>query len=346
MFSQNLKYYRLKNNMKKKDLAEKVNVTPMTISYYESGKRKPSMDILKELAAVLGVRISDFLAVRNQNLVFSHGDFRKTSTLSKGQQEYVRESVEEYFSRFMTVVEILGGDVLPDTPACHVLALSTDDEENAKAMRRHLDLSAEGPVDDLIGRLEDKGILVYELQMDGSKFSCMNGFVSGRPYIAYNPEMSTERNRSTIAHELAHLMFVWPEDMEQSEIELKATSISGAFLFPSEDARRELGLRRRSISNDMTAVAAEYGISMMLLAKRAQVLEIVSDSAYKDFCIRASKMGWRNNEPSRIPVEKPRLFAQLVGRAVNEEDISLQRGAELLKVSYEQIVQLCCFSEV
>ena len=126
MFSQNLKYYRLKNNMKKKDLAEKVNVTPMTISYYESGKRKPSMDILKELAAVLGVRISDFLAVRNQNLVFSHGDFRKTSTLSKGQQEYVRESVEEYLSRFMTVVEILGGDVLPDTPACHVLALSTD----------------------------------------------------------------------------------------------------------------------------------------------------------------------------------------------------------------------------
>ena len=96
----------------------------------------------------------------------------------------------------------------------------------------------------------------------------------------------------------------------------------------------------------MTTVATEYGISMMLLAKRAQVLGIVSDSAYKDLCIRASKMGWRNNEPSRIPEENPRLFAQLVGRAVNEEDISLQRGAELLKVPYEQIVQLCCYSEV
>ena len=161
MFSQNLKYYRLKNNMTKKDLAEKVNVAPMTISHYESGKRKPSMEILKALASVLGVRVSDFLAVRNQNLVFSHGDFRKASTLTKGQQEYVRESVEEYFSRFMTVVEILGGDVLPDAPVFHALNLSADDEENAKAMRRHLDLSAEGPVDDLIGRLEDKGILVY-----------------------------------------------------------------------------------------------------------------------------------------------------------------------------------------
>lgn len=31
MFSQNLKYYRLKNNLTKKELAEKVNVAPMTI---------------------------------------------------------------------------------------------------------------------------------------------------------------------------------------------------------------------------------------------------------------------------------------------------------------------------
>lgn len=346
MFSQNLKYYRLKNNMTKKELAEKVNVAPMTISNYENGKRKPSMEILKSLASVLGVRMSDFLAVRNQNLVFSHGDFRKSSTLNKGQQEYVRESVEEYFSRFMTVVEILGGDVLPDAPACHSLALSIDNEENAKAMRRHLDLSAEGPIDDLIGRLEDKGILVYKLRMDGSKFSGMNGFVSGRPYIVYNPEMSAERNRSTIAHELAHLLFIWPNDMAQSEIEAKATAISGAFLFPLEDAKRELGLRRRSISNDMATVATEYGISMIMLAKRAQVLGIVNYSVYEDFCIRVSKMGWRTNEPPRIPEEVPRLFAQLVGRAVNEEDISLQRGAELLKVPYEQIVQLCCYSEV
>ena len=43
MFSKNLKYYRLKNNMSMKELASSIGVTPMTISYYESGERRPGM---------------------------------------------------------------------------------------------------------------------------------------------------------------------------------------------------------------------------------------------------------------------------------------------------------------
>ncbi|MBS3950809.1 MAG: helix-turn-helix transcriptional regulator, partial [Peptococcaceae bacterium] len=105
MFSKNLKYYRLKNAMSKKELAEQVSVSPMAISNYENGKRKPDMDLLKRMAMILGVRVSDFLAIRDEKLVFYHGELRKNSTLSVAQQDYVRESVEEYFNRFMTIVE-------------------------------------------------------------------------------------------------------------------------------------------------------------------------------------------------------------------------------------------------
>ena len=41
MFEKNLKYYRLKNKMTRKALAEAIGVTPMAISNYESGKRRP-----------------------------------------------------------------------------------------------------------------------------------------------------------------------------------------------------------------------------------------------------------------------------------------------------------------
>ena len=44
MFNKNLKYYRLKKNMSKKELASLIGVTPMAITYYESGERKPNMD--------------------------------------------------------------------------------------------------------------------------------------------------------------------------------------------------------------------------------------------------------------------------------------------------------------
>ena len=346
MFSKNLKFYRLRKRMSKKDLAVKVNVTPMAITNYEKGDRKPDMKILQALASALDVRVSDFLAVRDENIVFAHGEFRKNSSLSNTQQEYIRECVEEYFSRFMTVVELLGGDVLPDAPICHAIQLSEDPEKNAAALRAHLGFAKDGPIEDLIGKLENKGILLYECDINSDKFSGMNGFVNNRPYIVLNPQMTPERNRSTIVHELAHLMFVWPESLDDKDVEKMATAIGGAFLFPESDARRELGFRRSAVTRDMLLVAIEYGISMMLLVKRAELTHIVSEAAAKDFYIKASKAGWRTDEPSRIEKENPSLFKQLVYRAVNEEEISVQRGAELLQVSFNDVLAMLRFNEV
>ena len=293
MFSKNLKYYRLKNNMSKKELANQIHVSPMAISNYENGKRNPDMDLLKRIAKVLGVRVSDFLVVRNDKLVFSHGKFRKNANLSNAQQEYVRESVEEYFNRFMTAVEILGGAVLPDAPSTNALDLIGNCEEDAQSLREHLNLNVDGPIGNLTETLENKGILVYVCEIDNDKFSGMNGYVGDHPYIVVNRNMSPERNRSTIVHELSHLMFKWTEDLDDGDIEKLSTAISGAFLFPKADAIRELGIRRTVISKDMILVAQEYGISMFLLVKRAQLLGIISASLAKDFFINASKAGWR-----------------------------------------------------
>ena len=345
MFSKNLKYYRLKNNMSKKDLASLCNVSSMMITHYENGDRKPSMDTMKLLASSLNVKVSDFLAVRNENLAFQHGEFRKNSTLTKAQQEFVCEAVEEYFNRFYSAVELLGGDVLPQFPKCHALPITNDAEIDALALRKHLKLSCDGPIDDLIGILENKGILVYCLKIENDKFSGMNGFVDERPYIVINEGMTTERNRSTIAHELAHLMFIWPDNMDDKAIEKYATAISGAFLLPKADVIRELGIRRRAISKDMLLVCKEYGVSMYLLVKRAQIANVVTQSIADSFFIEAGMHGWRKHEPTRIAPEKPYLFDQLVYRAVNEQEISVQRGAELLRVPYNHVVEHCFFSE-
>ena len=346
MFSKNLKYYRLKKHMSKKELAEKANVTAMAVTNYEKGNRKPNMEILKALAAALDVRVSDFLIVRDENLSFTHGEFRRNSSLTVSQQEYIRESVEEYFSRFMSVVEILGGDVLPEAPLCHTIPMSMDPEKDAAALRRHIGFAEDGPVEDLIGKLENKGILIYECDPDNSSFSGMNGSVNGRPYIVLNLGMNPERNRSTAIHELAHLMFAWPENMKHKEIEQKATAISGAFLFPQTDVVRELGIHRSAVTNDMIPVAKEYGISVLLLVKRAELCGVLKPAVAKDFYVKASQAGWRTAEPSRIEKERPALFEQLVYRAVNEGDISVQRGAELLSVPYDSVQSMCRITEV
>ena len=141
-------------------------------------------------------------------------------------------------------------------------------------------------------------------------------------------------------------MFSWPDGIDEKEAEQMATAASGAFLFPQPDVLRELGVRRSAVANDMIPVAKEYGISMMLLVKRAELCGVISQTVAKNFFIKASQAGWRTAEPSRIGIERPMLFEQLVYRAVNEEDISVQRGAELLKVPYDKVLAMCHFTEV
>ena len=257
------------------------------------------------------------------------------------QQEYIRESVEEYMSRFYTIADILGGEVLPDAPACHSVTLTGHAETDAKALRKHLRFADAGPIGNLIELLENKGILVCCLDIHSDAFSGMNGLVDGRPYIVVNKNMSPERIRSTIVHEMVHFIFIWPETMEDKEIEDYATAVSGAFLLSEEDARREMGLRRSTITRDMTLICKEYGISMYLLVKRANLCGIITDSTAKDFYLKASQLGWRKKEPIRISREEPMLFSQLVFRAVSEKEISVQKGAELLRQPYEYVAGQC-----
>lgn len=337
MLGRNLRYYRLKNNMTIKELSEKIGVTNMAISNYEHDKRTPDMKVLRQLADVLNVKVVDFMEIRDENLCFEHGEFRKNTTLTKGKQELLHDSIEEYFNRFFTVVSFLGSTVLQNPPKIHELQLINDLEICAKKLRNWLNLSAEGPIINLINILENNGILVYIIDFPDNKFSGINGVVNGYPYIAINKNMTPERQRFTISHELAHMAFIWSDEISAKECEKISNGIAGAFLFPSKDAFRELGLKRSKIQGDMQVAAAEFGISMMCLAYRAKELNIVTESAYRSFMISVSQLGWQKNEPSRIEMESANLFKQLVYRAIEEEEINIQRGAELLNVSYKLI---------
>ena len=109
MLEKNLKYYRLRSGLSKRELASRIGVSAMAISHYENGERKPEIDILRRLAGELGVKLADFLAVRSRNHQYAHCEFRKNRALSKTEEEFICESVEEYFDRFFNVVDALGG---------------------------------------------------------------------------------------------------------------------------------------------------------------------------------------------------------------------------------------------
>ena len=339
MFGKNLKYYRLKRNMTKKDLAEAVGLTPMAITNYENDSRKPNLDTVVNIAKVLKVDIKDFITIQKEKLNFEHGEFRKTNKLTQTNQEFIREAVEEYFGRFFNAIDCLGRKVLPKPIESHKLTATKDAEKDALELRKALDFPTSGPIINLITHLEDIGILVYFLDIDNESFSGMNGIVEGYPYIVVNSNHTAERIRSTMAHELAHIMF--KEIDNEKEQELYATALSGAFLFPRRDLILKLGLHRKCISKDIFLICKEYGVSSLMLMKRAEICNIISSSLFKDFSIKVSQIGWRKKEPSRINREEPLLFKELVFRGINEGEINIDKGAELLKISHEEINNFC-----
>jgi len=344
MFKKNLEYYRLRKHLSKKELADACGISAMAITNYEKGDRLPSSSIMKNLAKALDIKVLDLLSSRGGKVIFSKAEYRKSSSLNKNDEKLIWSSVSDYFERFYSIVDILGENVLPSFLDTHTLPLSNDDEENSSALREYLQMPRLGPIKNLVESLENNGILVYFCDVDNDGFLGLNGFANQRPFIVANKNMSDERNRSTIAHELAHLFFDWENSPyhEEKEIERKATAIAGAFLFPKSDAQRELGLKRRYVSMDMSSVCKEYGISMYLLVKRAELLGIIGSASSKKFYIWANAHGWKKNEPSWFDYkEESSLFEQFVKRAIAEEEISYQKGSELLRMPIKELMEQC-----
>ena len=345
MLGRNITFYRLKKGISKKELAAAIGISPMAITYYEQNQRTPDLATTRKLANALGTNLAGLMASSPETHQFQHGEYRKNSKLSKKNQEVICASIEDYFNRFLSVSDILGKGALRDAPLSHSITPTMDAEKDAEALRMTLGFSQEGPIPNLIGALENKGILVFLFHYGNDQFSGMNGLVDDRPYVVINSNMTAERQRSTLAHEIAHVFFTIPEN-DDSVWEKHMTAVSGAFLFPKDDAINELGIKRTAVTSDMAMVAKEYGISLQMLAKRAQTLGILSDSAYRAFNIRLNQNGGRKNEPSRIEAEKTSLFKQLVLRAIGEEEISFSKGAELLQIPLIEMRQMASLREV
>lgn len=56
-----LKDFRVKKGLKIKEVAQRMNVSRVTIWNYEKGKRKPSIDVLIKLANIYDCSVVDFL---------------------------------------------------------------------------------------------------------------------------------------------------------------------------------------------------------------------------------------------------------------------------------------------
>lgn len=337
MIGKNLKYYRQLAGLSQDKLAGMVGVTKMTISNYENDKRDADSEMLIRLADALSVNASQLLIDHYGSVSITHAEFRSNSGMSNSSRDMVYETVDRYLGRFNKIVSILGNTVLPNVSKIEKIQF-TDIETAGRQLREFLSLSSSGPVGNIVDALENRGIIICQMEFSDSHFSGINGTLNERPYIAINKIMPPERQRFTLIHELSHILFVFRDDVNK---EKTVDRITGAFFFPKDDVVRELGLSRTNIKGELRPLQREYGISMQCILIRARQAGCINESVYEKHQRWISGLGLRKDEKSGLPAEYSTLFKNLVIRAVSEDMININKASELLDLPNNEIKQLC-----
>ena len=214
-----------------------------------------------------------------------------------------------------------------------------DAERAADALRELWSLGID-PISNMAELLEDKGIKVIALDLpesaSGSKAFVHRQGDKDVPAIVVNRQHNGERQRFTLAHELAHLV-LRSSGLSDLEQEKAADRFAGAFLMAKEMMLRLLGSHRTSISlGELVELKKVFKVSIASLAVRCSQVGVLSKAAYGQLWSQIKGLGWNkpgSSEPNPLEPELPQRMERMCMRAVAEGAISEARAAELLSVS-------------
>lgn len=321
-------------------------VSAQAIGKYERDEMMPSSTVLITLAKALHVAPEYLLSRREIEL--SGIDFRKAQQSSVKDERAVEAQVLDKIERYLELEELMPGvDVCWDVPLHKVFNINCIEnaELAAEELRRIWDLGIT-PIPHMAELLEEKGIKVVALDLpenvSGSKALVQRPKQVEVPVIVVNSNHNGERQRFTLAHELAHLVLRFI-GMGETEQEKAADRFAGSFLMAKEMMLQAIGNHRKSISlGELADLKKIFKVSVAALVVRCSQLGVLPKSAYGELWSKIKQLGWNeptSTEPFKFDPEVPERMERLCLRAIEERMISVSKAAELLCTSVRRLEQ-------
>lgn len=346
MIGNRLRLARDSAGLSLRDLEARINklVSAQAIGKYERDEMMPGSDVLLAISKALCVAPEYLLSERVIEL--TGVDFRKAPQASARDERSVEAMVLDRVERYLELEELMppSGDRW-NFPNDDQFCIATIEEaEGAAEKLRELWRIGVDPIPLMCELLEDRGVKVISLDLptnvSGSKAFVHRPGLEDLPVIVVNQSHNGERQRFTLAHELAHLVLRF-EGLGEHEQEKAADRFAGAFLMAKEMMRRLLGEARKSISlGELAELKQIFKVSVSALVVRCSQLGIVTKSVYGRLFAQIRSLGWNgpsSNEPHPIPAERPQRMERICLRAVAEELISLAKAAELLQIGVKEL---------
>lgn len=290
-----------------KDLAGVIRAGQGTVSKYELGTI-PVPDHHLD-AICLALRYERAMFEQSELLVGLGGDFlyrKRASVTAKAQRRVEAEAN----IRRIQVVRLLRGAAVKERfpfPTIPLDEVNGRPEKAAQEARRALRLPA-GPVRDLTRVLENAGAIVFTVDFGTDLIDGTNMRLPGLPPMLFlNENVSGERHRFNLAHELGHAVMHFSTATGDPEAE--ANQFSREFLMPRAEIRDDLRNLDLAAAIRLKRV---WGVSMAALIMRARDLRQITDSVYRRLFTQLGASGMRTREAEPLPFERPEAFRAMV----------------------------------
>lgn len=316
-------------------------MTGAAVSQFELGDAVPSAETLALLLEVLRVD-DDFLTVdASGSEVELPAFFRSLRSTPAKDRKYAR-NLAQLVHRLAVVLDEHVGLPERDIPAVPCDPFVDEDirraaaEQAAAQVRKAWGLPA-GPVEHVVSKLEDHGVICTRLRLRKDRVDAFSVNFSEHPIaVLATDKAKWDRSRFDAAHELGHLV-MHDEASGVPEAERQANEFAAAFLMPAKDIRRSLP--ERAEWRQFMELKATWGVSIAALLRRARTLEVMSPAAYLSAMKVLSARGWRRHEPVDGDPELPAVLHDAMQRAV-------KNGVDLDRVRREASIPADIFDDV
>lgn len=197
-----------------------------------------------------------------------------------------------------------------------------------------------GPVDSMVGLIEDAGALITSRALvspqplDSGAESVPVDAVSCSPpgedpVVLLNHGTPAERQRYTLAHELGHMVL---HQVPRPEQEKQANSFAAELLMPAREIRADLAAGSLTIAR-LLELKTRWKVSMWALLRRAHTLGVLSDWQYRSLAVEMTSLGYRTTEPGDLDRETPVAVTSII-------TWHLERGRDITDLAHAALLTL------
>lgn len=349
---------RESRSMSMDELAKNIGVTRQSVSKYERGIISPTSEMLQAISVSLGFPV-EFFHKPEGNTCASTSPlfFRSKANIAKKVKNACKYQVKwtnEIKKHLEQYVDFIPWD-LPVLDKDYEDLSFEDVEELALALRKNWEIG-DGPIGDLIGILENHGIIVSQFTANDhcaftgiDAFSCWD---DGTPYVLYHSsQKSAVRTRFSLLHELGHLIMhssiVESDSIKKDVVDLadaQADRFAAAFLLPATSFPKDV---MSSSLASLEIIKRKWGAAMSTIIKRCETLGLLTENQINYLKRQMSTKKYWHKEPldDILTIAEPEILRDAIYLLVDNKIISRSSFIDSSALPPEDLKHLCALPD-